>query len=688
MHIPLNWLKEYLQTELIPEKLDELLTNLGLEVEAMHPTDQGMVIEISLTPNLAHCASVMGVARELSAVTEESLTLPQFTVHEEPELEIETFAQVRVAAPELCPRYSCRVITGVEAGSSPEWLRRRLEASGFRSVNNIVDITNYVTMEYGHPLHAFDYDLLEGRQIVVRMAKEGEKITTLDGKERYPTPETLLICDAKKPVAIAGVMGSLESEVNEGTTTILLESAYFEPTSIRRASKRMGIITEASRRFERGTDPNIVLTALDRATALIEEHAQGKVISGIIDVKKGEFPPKKLSCRLKRVNQLLGTKLGLGEVETMLKRLGLKVGKAKEEVLEVSIPTFRCDIHAEIDLIEEVARLYGYNNLRTDEALSYHSSTLPHNPTFLFEKRIRAVLLREGLQELFTCDLISPYQAALVAPDCMPSRSLITLLNPGSKDNSVLRPSLLPTLLAVVKYNADREMTSLAGFEIGRTHFQAKEKTVEPTVISIVLTGKRNPHHFSTKDTDVDFFDLKGILENFFEALKIDFASFKSSSYSNFHPGRQASIFFNEREIGIMGQIHPATLAKAGLSQPLLFAELNLEDVRQAAEKEIKMEPLPLYPSSVRDWTITLKNRAPVDKVLQLIEKERPSLLEEVSLLDLYRSEKLGSERKNVTFRFTYRDPKQTISFQTVEKIHQELTGKVEKGLKNLEMCA
>ncbi|NGX45589.1 MAG: Phenylalanine--tRNA ligase beta subunit, partial [Chlamydiae bacterium] len=636
MHIPLNWLKEYLQTEQTPEKLDELLTNIGLEVEAMHATDQGLVIEIALTPNLAHCASVIGVARELAAVTEETVTLPQFSVKEEAELEIETFASVAVDAPEFCPRYSCRVITGVEVGASPPWLSSRLEACGLRSINNIVDITNYVLMEYGHPLHAFDYDLLEERKIVVRMAKKGEKIVTLDGKEHFPTPDSLLICDAKKPVAIAGVMGSFDSEVNEGATTILLESAYFEPTQVRRTSKRMGIMTEASRRFERGTDPNIVLTALDRATALIQEHAQGKVVSGIIDVRKQEFPPKTVSCRLARINQILGTQLGLGEVETMFSRLGLKVLNTKEDVLEVSIPTFRCDIHQEIDLIEEIARLYGYNNLHSDKAISYHSSTLPHNPVFLFERRARSLLLREGLQELFTCDLISPAQAALVAPDCMPSRSLIKLLNPGSMDHSVLRPSLLPSLLAVVKYNGDREMPNLAGFEIGRTHFQTKKQTVEPTVISLVLTGKRTPHHFSRNDANVDFFDLKGILENFFSALKIDSVSFCSSNYTNFHPGRQARILIGDHEIGIMGQIHPTTLSQADLSQQVFFAELNLDDVREAADKEMKMTPLPLYPSSVRDWTITLKNSAPVDKVLQLVEEERPSLLEEVSLLDLY----------------------------------------------------
>ncbi|NGX55245.1 MAG: Phenylalanine--tRNA ligase beta subunit [Chlamydiae bacterium] len=682
MKFPLSWLTEYIPTKLTPEEIEENLTVLGLEVEAMHPSDLGMICDVALTPNLAHCASLIGVARELSAITEEEVILPKFSVKEQSEMKIENFTTVSVETPEACPRYACRIISDLEVGSSPKWMRDRLEASGIRSVNNVVDITNYVLLEYGHPLHAFDYEKLEERQIVVRMAKKGEKIVTLDGKEHFPTPDTLMICDNKKPVAIAGVMGSMDSEVNEGTTTILLESAYFEPTQVRRASKRMGIMTEASRRFERGADPNIVLIALDRAAALLEELASGKVAHGTIDVKSSDFPPKVLKCRLSRVNLILGTQLALGEVETIFKRLGLEIKATHQDTIDVVIPTYRADIFQEIDLIEEVARLYGYNNLHQRKGATYKSTTLPHNPIFLFEKRVRSLLLGEGLQEFLTCHLISPKQADLVAADCMPSRSLIKLLNSSSIDQSVLRPSLLPNMLYVAKHNIDRETHSIAGFEVGRVHFQTKKGYLEPTVISIMLTGKRDPHHWETKPNDVDFYDLKGIIENFCDGLKIETYGFEISQYENFHPGRQARLMIEGHEVGIMGEIHPKTLRQIDLDQPVYFAELNLEDLMALAKPEVKVKPVPLYPASARDWTMTLKESYPVGGVFDLIEKHRPELLEKVSLLDVYHSEKLGSEWKNMTFRFVYRDPKQTISYETVEEAQALLTKNVLKGLK------
>ncbi len=324
-----------------------------------------------------------------------------------------------------------------------------------------------------------------------------------------------------------------------------------------------------------------------------------------------------------------------------------------------------------------MSRLYGFDNLKKRERATFRSETLPHAHAYLFEKEIRSRLIAEGLQEFLTCDLISPSEADLVAPDCMPLRSVIKLLNPHSIVQSVLRPSLLPGLLSVVKTNANQGIHSVSGFEVGRLHFKTKDQYHEPAVVSIVLTGQRRQHHFENKMNTVDFFDLKGIVENLFKSLKSKPISFYPTNYENFHPGRQASVMEGEMEIGIMGEVHPETLKKMDLTHPVYFAELNLEDLRRVSRGEVKMVPLPQYPSSSRDWTVTLPEEAAVGKLLDQIEIIPSELLESLLLLDVYRSENLGSNRKNVTLRFVYRDREKTLSIEAVENEHRRITQKL-----------
>lgn len=637
-----------------------------------------ILFEVALTPNLSHCASLIGIARELSAVTEEQVTSPVFSVEEMEGKRVEELVSVEVKNRKHCPRYTCRVITNVKVLPSPDWLKNRLESCGMRSVNNVVDITNFVLLETGHPLHAFDLDTLKDQKIVVRNALHGETILTLDGKEHFPTEDTLLICDSASPIAIAGIMGSAHTEVTEKTQTILLESAYFNPIPIRQASKRMGIQTEASRRFERGTDPLGLLESLNRAASLICKIAGGKVAYGTLDCSFEEFPLRTVSCRIERANRILGTQLAMGEIQTLFKRLGLKIKSSKNESLEVIIPSYRHDIQQEIDLIEEVARLYGYDNIhKENQPAVYQSSTVPNNRLYLFENLVRTCLLREGLQELLTCNLISPAEAELIGHESIPSRSLIKLLNPCSIDQSVLRPTLFPNMLKVAKYNQDREVHSIAGFEIGRIHFKLKDHYIEPTVGAIVLTGKRFPHHWETKPSSFDFYDLKGILENFFAGIKIPCIEFTASQNTSFHPGRQASLLVKGHSVGEMGEVHPQILRKIGLQHPVFFAEFNLEDLIQSLNPSMKMSPLPQFPASMRDWTLTLKQNFPIKEVFHLIQEQHSTILEDVSILDLYQSEKLGNEWRNVTFRFVYRDPRQTVSFKVVEDEHAKITTNV-----------
>ncbi len=669
MKIPLDWLQEYIETDLTPEQIGETLTTTGLEMEGIHNS----VMEIALTPNLVHCASIRGIARELGSAIDKKCKSPKVFVSESDE-SIEKLTSVQVENPEACPRYACRVITNVRVTPSPDWLKTRIEACGMRRVNNVVDITNFVLLELGHPLHAFDLDQLTEKRIVVRSAKKGEKIVTLDGKEHFPSQETLLICDAQKPVAVAGIMGSLETEVSEKTTTILLESAYFEPNHIRRAAKHLGIRSEASYRFERGTDPNGVLEALDLATTMICSLAGGVALKGVLDVKAKNFEPLTISCRISRVNQLLGTQLGMSEVETILSRLHFEVVNTKGDVITVKAPTYRHDMKEEIDLVEEVARLYGYDNIKKKERAFFRTGNLKNSPEYLFSRKVRCRLISEGLQEFMTCDLISPLQASLISTDNIPSRTLIHLLNPHSTEQSVMRPSLLPGMLSVLKVNADHDIHTVAGFEIGRVHFTAKEHFYEPPVASIILSGDRAPGQFETKNEKVDFFDLKGIVENLFASLKIENFSFSPSKFENFHPGRQAEIIIHNVRVGIMGEVHPSTLKKADLNQPAFFAELNLHDLYSHLPEAIQIKPLPQYPASSRDWTVTVPDQISVGQLTGWIQQIPSDLLESFSLLDVYRSDKLGSDRKNVTFRFVYRDKHTTVSLATVENEHLRIT--------------
>lgn len=633
------------------------------------------VFDISLTPNLGHCSSVIGVARELSAATGVPLKYPKIDVVESKD-PIVSLTGVKVDDSHGCPRYVCRLIKNVVVKDSPEWLQKRLIACGLRPINNIVDATNYVLMELGHPLHAFDFDLIEGKQIIVRKAADGENFTTLDGKERVFNSSDLFICDQVKPIALAGIMGGSNSEVSERTTNVLLEAAYFSPTVIRKTSKRIGLQTDASKHFERGTDPNILLQASARAAMLIQEIAGGSLCQGAIDISEKDIPERHVQCRFNRINQLLGTRLSIGEIESIFQRLGLQYTWNKKDTFSLVIPTFRNDLNEEIDIIEEVARIYGYDNI-SQTSCRYSSSELPDAPIFLFEREMRTDLVAEGLQEFLTCDLIGPSLLKIVHDEEMPQNSLIKVLNPTSIEQSVMRTSLLPGLLQTIKYNWDHQNQNIAGFEIGRIHFKEGEQYKEQSVAGIVLTGKRSPHQWDAKSQEFDFFDLKGIIENILSELKIEAVTFKAKHLKSFHPGRQAAIYVDSLEIGSLGEVHPTILRRLDVSQRIFFAELNLHDLFKVKKSALKMKEIPIYPGSERDWTITLKNETPIMEILKFVHSLPSRLLEEVALLDIYESEKLGKGLKNVTFHFMYRDLKKTIAQERVDAEHLRIITEV-----------
>jgi phenylalanyl-tRNA synthetase beta chain len=636
------------------------------------------ILEISLTPNLGHCASALGIAREIAALAKGSVTLPETKLVEMGPANAIT---VVVDQPELCPRYGCRIIRDVKVGPSPEWLKERLVKCGLRSINNVVDVTNYVMLERGQPLHAFDEDKLRGHKLVIRLAEAEEELETLDGERRELLDGMLVICDAEKPVAVAGVMGGANSEVTDETTAVVLEAAYFEPRQIMRTSRRLGVQTESSRRFERECDPNGVFEALDRAAALIAHLSGGQVAPGLVEKSEREFAPKRVSLRLSRVNELLGTQLSLGEIEEILARLECPSKAVEGELLEVVVPTYRADLKSEIDLVEEVARLYGYANIPEPAprfAISRHS----HAPLFLFQREVQRRLIGMGLRQTISCDLISPSQLSWLDEDRMVRDRCIEIVNPGSADHSILRPSLLPGLLATMRYNAHRQVRDLALFETGLGHQRTGEGYEEHALVALLLTGRRLPLQWSETGEPADFFDLKGIVEMLLEGLSLPKPSFGSSSLANFHPGRQALICVGGLEVGVVGEIHPATLRLAAIQQPLLFAELNLDDLLHQRQRLTSASAPPLYPSSERDWTITLPEGRAVGDVFKAIQAIPSQLLQKVTLLSIYRGDTLNANEKNVTFRFLYRDERKTLSDERVEAEHRRMIERVVEVLK------
>ena len=430
------------------------------------------------------------------------------------------------------------------------------------------------------------------------------------------------------------------------------------------------------KRFERGCDPNALIQVLDRAAMLIQEVAGGSIAGGYLDVKEQDFPSKSIPCRLNRLNSLLGTHLSVSEVESIFHKLHFSCHWNGHDAFKVTVPTYRVDVNAEIDLFEEVARLYGYDNIPISDT-RYHGTQIMHSSLFLFEREVRRHLLGEGLQEFLTCDLVGPYLLNIVQDTTPAQDEVVKVLNPTSIEQSVLRTSLLPGLLQVIKYNFDHQNPDVSGFEVGRVHFKQGDQYKEPSTVGIIMTGKNRPHHWDQKPQEVDFFDMKGMLEGLFQELRLGSISFKETQQSTFHPGRQAGIYLDSLEIGSLGEIHPAIQRRLDIPQRIYFAEFNLQDVLKMRKPESKMAPVPIYPGSVRDWTVTLPEAIPAEKILHLIQAIEAPLLKEVFIWDLYRSDKLGKDVKNLTLRFVYRDDAKTLEQEDVDALHTKIVSQV-----------
>ena len=637
-----------------------------------------VVFELEITPNRPDCLSLLGVAREIRSETGNPLKLPTVDLKEN-SINVRDLTSVTIDAPDLCPRYAARVIQDVKVAESPAWLQQRLASVGIGVINNIVDITNFVLMEYGQPLHAFDYDKLTENRIVVRRATEGEHITTLDEVERELTPDMLVIADAEKPVALAGIMGGYDSEITETTCDVLLESAYFNPSSVRATAKALGISTEASYRFERGADPGIVLAALDRAAQLIAELAGGTVCEGVVDVYPGQQPLTQIQLRPERVNFVLGTTLEAAEMAQILNRLGFDVD-ATGDVYQVTVPTFRSDVTREIDLIEEIARVHGYDNIPTTLPKGDIPVPAP-DPKTDVRRRIKHFLLAAGMMEAVNYSFCAPNcfdKIRLNADD--PLRDTLRLRNPLSPEMSVLRTTLTPGLLENAQHNRNHQIDTIALFEIGGIFLHDGEEK-EPERVAGVLAGQVGEGVYRDPYRPPDFFDIKGLVEGMLEACGVVDWTLQKTGVRTFHPGRNAEVLLDNKRIGVFGEAHPEVLENYDLPYKAYLFEFDLEGLTDTATFTKRFEPISIYPKVARDLAIVVDKEVLSDMPTELIYTTGGDSVDSVRLFDVYEGEQVPEGKKSLAYTITYHSATETLTDKAVNALHDEVVKRLNREL-------
>jgi phenylalanyl-tRNA synthetase beta chain len=634
------------------------------------------IIDIAVTANRGDCLSVLGLAREIAALTGARFhsKTPRLRETGSP---IEEQARVRIDDPDLCPRYAARVFESVRVAPSPAWMRWRLEAVGLRSINNLVDITNYVMIERGQPLHAFDLPSLAGAEIVVRRAHDTETMRTLDEQERALVPDDLLICDRDRGVAIAGVMGGANSEVRSTTTTVLLESAYFVPETVRRTARRLGMRSEASYRFERGVDPQGTILALNRAAVLIAQLAGGKISKGIIDINPHPFQPAAIPLRSHRVSSFLGVSIEQSEIKRSLKTLGMSVKRRGREAWRVAPPSYRSDIAQETDLIEEIARLRGYDTIPT---------LLPRiegqEKKFALEetlgKRIRTVLSAQGLAEMLNMSFTSPRLNTLF-PGLFTQAAPIALLNPLSQEDAEMRLSLLSNVLRALQLNLRQGETQITAFEFGKV-FHTKNgasltERQEHLCVAGVLYGRWPASEIGREGSRIDFLDLKGILETLWQELhySVPVQWLRAVEIPFLHPGKAAMLSVDSAVLGVAGALHPTHCAQLELDETPWIFELDVSTLMRFARPVNPYQPLPRFPAVVRDVAIIANEDLPAQAVVDAVHSLGNPLITETHLFDLYRGAPIPAQKKSLAYSISYRAPDRTLTTQEINTLHTQI---------------
>jgi phenylalanyl-tRNA synthetase beta chain len=677
MKASVKWLREFVEFSLTASELANALTMAGLEVEDINELEEDAILEINITPNRSDCLSITGIAREISALLGMPFKFNPASVQKEegagPSIEIKDES--------LCPRYASRVIYNVQVKPSPQWISERLQHHGLRPVNNIVDITNYVLLEMGHPLHAFDLDRLSGKRIVVKTAGSADRLLTLDNEDRKLTREMLLIWDSEKPVAVAGVMGGLHTEVIDSTKHILLESAYFSPLSIRRTSKALSLSTEASYRFERGADINGVVPALERAVQLIIDNAGGTA-TGITDVYRKPLRSQRITLTWKKINDTLGININPSRIYTMLKSLGIE-HKTEGEGISVMPPSFRQDMRMDVDVIEEVARLYGYNNIPSTFP-NIEIQPIKSNIRWDFVHTIKNLMVRSGYLEAINYSFLNPSvfdKLRLPAKD--KRRKLTTIKNPLKKEDEALRTTLIPALLENVRLNIRRGERSIRIFEISSVFLHStRNLPYEILKLSAIYLKDRNETVWQEKHDG--FYDLKGALENIFLDLKIkDYSFHKDMDVKEpyLHPGKSCVIKINEHVAGYLGTLHPEVAEDFDVYPETNIMELDIDKILSLKRPQTVYQPLPKYPYIERDIAIIVPNNIPVSDAESAILHVDSQFIESIRLFDIYEGKPIPKGKKSLAFSIRYRAVDRTLTDEEVKGIHTNIIKRLQDTL-------
>jgi len=634
-----------------------------------------VILNMDITPNRPDCLAMVGIAREIGALTGQGMHLPEVPY---PEIDppVDQQIAVEILAPDLCPRYCATLITGVKLGESPEWMQERLVSYGMRPINNIVDVTNYVMLEYGQPLHSFDYERIRGKKIVVRRANNGEELVSLDGVERILSGDMLVIADAERSVAVAGVMGGANSEVTEHTTSILLEAASFNPASIHRTGSTLEMPSEACMRFERGISPELTLPAIRRATQLISELGGGEVARGVVDEYPGRVEPEPVILSVDEVKRVLGIGFSLEQIDSSLTSLGFNCKQAGSgSTIMATAPYWRSDIHLTVDLIEEVARIIGYDDIPTT-MLSQPIPRQDPRAIVQLKRELSRYLNGYGFQEIITYSLVGLEMLNKLSPE---PRALepatLRVANPMTAEQEHLRPNLRINLFTALSANRRHEEGGIKLFELGRVYLPRPEDLPdEREVLCALLSGPRLEKSWQSGDEVLDFFEVKGIVESLFGQLGVDI-SFEQSSDESLKPGKQAAINVAGTGLGVVGEVAPKVLENFEITGPAYLFELDLAALLPFTLSHKMFKPIPRFPAIIRDLALVVDTGITNRQIIDII-KDFP-LVEEVTIFDVYSGEQVPPGKKSLAYRITFRSPDHTLTDKEADRVQRQILGKL-----------
>lgn len=677
MGVPLKWLKKYIEVDWTAEELAHRLTMAGIAIEGIEKVDDDAVLELDLTPNRGDCLGIINLAREVAALSGKPVQIPAVQIKESGE-KIEDLIKIEIADPDLCLRYTARLVKNCRVEPSPAWMQECLIEAGIRPISNVVDITNFVMLEANQPLHAFDYDLLgEDKRILVRRARDKETMTTLDGLERTLDHDMLVITDGERPVALAGIMGGENTEINDQTRDVLIESACFWGIGIRKTSRKVGLRSDSSIRFEKGTDIEGVVYAANRAAQLLQDLAGGQVAAGIADLYPRPVQPRVIRLRPERVNYLLGITLETAEIKGHLESLGLAVREDREGLLVVA-PSYRPDLELEVDLIEEVARLYGYEKI---------PSSLPEGDTSpggldayqKFREQVRGIMARDFF-EVINYSFISPGDFDRIElPADSPLRRAIGIANPLSEEQSVMRTLLLPGMLDNLSVNLARKNKDLAFFEMGAVFEPASEDMPEELIkLGAVVCGQCESYWLKN-NVSMDFFYLKGILEDLLRELRVSDCRFEALASPSYHPGRTARISCEGREIGVIGEIHPRVLEKFNIRFPACAMELDIKTLFDLSRPLSMTDEIFRYPAVERDLAVLIPLEVQAAELLETIQTAGGKLLRRIDVFDLYSGDQVPPGQKSMAFRLTLQSGEKTLTDGEVSQVMETIVAAVQK---------